>query len=104
MSYGPKTITIATKHTLLPKQVYLQYNSIVVDMKRNQKYQRLNKYNISDLEAYYTTQKLWLVLKSQKSQLNYTSTHVCSKLSLTIYSSTSRQERTAEHNKCTYKR
>ena len=73
-------------------------------MKRNQKYQRLNKYNISDLEAYYTTQKFWLVLKSQKSQLNYTSTHVCSKLSLTIYSSTSRQERTAEHNKCTYKR
>ena len=33
--------------------VYLQYNSIVVDMKRNQKYQSFNKYNISDwyLEA-----------------------------------------------------
>jgi len=31
---------------VLPKQVYLQYNSIVVDMKRNQKYQSFNKYNI----------------------------------------------------------
>ena len=29
-------------------QVYLQYNSMVVDMKRNQKYQSFNKYNISD--------------------------------------------------------
>ena len=33
---------------VLPKHVYLQYNSIVVDMKRNQKYQSFNKYNISD--------------------------------------------------------
>ena len=30
------------------KQVYLQYNSIVVDMRRNEKYQSFNKYNISD--------------------------------------------------------
>ena len=33
---------------VLPKHVYLQYNSIVVDMKRNQKYQSFNKYNIYD--------------------------------------------------------
>jgi len=32
------------------KQVYLQYNSIVVDMKRNQKYQIFNKYNRKTLE------------------------------------------------------
>ena len=30
------------------KQVYLQYNYIVVDMIRNDKYQSFNKYNISD--------------------------------------------------------
>ena len=37
----------------LPKQVCLQDSSIVVDMKRNQKYQSFNKNNIShwNLEA-----------------------------------------------------
>ena len=29
------------------KQVYLQYNSIAVDMKRNQRYQSFNEYNVS---------------------------------------------------------
>ena len=62
LPYGPQIITIATKHTIdykklkrviqdlefWPKQVYLQYNSMVVDMKRNQKYQSFIKYNISD--------------------------------------------------------
>jgi len=35
-------------HTHEQKQVYLQYNSIVVNTKRIQKYQSFNKYNISD--------------------------------------------------------
>ena len=57
LPYSPQTITIATqkKHKKLlnvkksdPKHVYVQYNSIVVDMNKNQKYQRFNKCNISD--------------------------------------------------------
>jgi len=62
LPYDPQTITIATKHkkllkvkkcdprsgVLTKKQVYLQNHSMVVEMKRNQKYQRFNKYNISD--------------------------------------------------------
>ena len=62
LTYGPQTNTIATqkntqilkvkksdpKFGVLTKDTYIYSITLVVDMKRNQKYQSFNKYNISD--------------------------------------------------------